>query len=91
MSKRSDAVIEDIIDAKATPEVIEAALKSLQRNFSERTYYAAVNFLGVATIILVGGAVASLLLVKPTSEAFWTAVGAGLGALAGIFTAKSGE
>lgn len=91
MSKRKEAVIDDLRAAGANASGIEAARKSLDKHFTEKTYLLAVKYLGVATIILIVGAVASLLLKIPTSEALWTAVGAGLGGLAGIFTAKSGE
>ena len=46
--------------------------------------------LGIATILLILGALGSSLLGKPTSDALWDSVGAGRGALAGIFTRKSG-
>jgi hypothetical protein len=89
MSTRKEHVLADLRAAGATHAVIEQAIDSLNANYPPKTYTVAVWFLGSATIILIAGAVASVLLGKETSDALWTAVGAGLGGLAGIFTGKS--
>jgi len=89
MSTRKDNVLADLAKAGATEAMIEKARESLNANYPPKTYTVAVWFLGSATIILIVGAVASVLLGKEASDALWTAVGAGLGGLAGIFTGKS--
>lgn len=60
---------------------------AIAENFPPRTYIVAVWFLGGITVILVLGALYYLSAGQST-EAIWVAVGAGIGALAGIFSAK---
>ncbi len=88
MSKQQDAVLRDLDAAGATTEVIETARASLGKNFPEKVYSLAVVYLGIATILLVLGAVVLLWLGKEAPDGLWVAVGAGIGALAGIFTGR---
>jgi hypothetical protein len=90
MGRRTDAVVEDLKAVTADGVVIKTVQESLKRNFPPKVYIHAVWFLGLATLVLVTGAVACLLKQKEMSEAMWTAIGAGIGALAGIFTAQNG-
>ena len=89
MSTLSEKVTADLRAAGASPDIVDAARTSIEQNVPKKTYTLAVKFLGWATLLLIAGAVASLLMNKAASEALWTAVGAGLGGLAGIFTGKS--
>ena len=85
----ADKVAADTQAAGGSPDIVEAVRTSIEENMPKKTYTLAVKFLGWATLLLIAGAVASLLMNKAASEALWTAVGAGLGGLAGIFTGKS--
>jgi hypothetical protein len=85
-----EAVKADLRAAGASPDIVNKVDETIQKNFPKKTYELAVWFLGIATIILILGAVASSMLGKATSDALWASVGAGIGALAGIFTGKSG-
>jgi len=89
MSTLSEKVTADLQAAGATPDLVKAARMSIEQNMPKITYTLAVKFLGWATLLLIAGAITSLLIHKSASEALWTAVGAGLGGLAGIFTGKS--
>jgi len=48
----------------------------------------AVIFLGLAALVLAAGAIALVALDKTAPEALWTALGAAIGGLAGIFMGK---
>lgn len=89
MDKQKESVINDLQSANAQADIIAVARESLERNFPKKVYTHAIWFLGSATIVLVVGAIVSVLRDQQASDAMWTAVGAGLGSLAGIFTAKS--
>jgi len=52
------------------------------------TYNKAVIFLGFATLIVALGGILLAALDKTPPDALWTALGAGIGGLAGIFTGK---
>ncbi len=78
MSKRQQAVLRDIEAAGATTDVIEKARVSLGKNFPAKVYNLAVVYLGLATILLVLGAVLLLWLGKEAPDG-----------LAGIFTGRS--
>ena len=54
----------------------------------EQVYIKAVNFLGYVTGVLVLGAVLLLCIKINVTEALWGAIGAGIGGLAGVVTAK---
>jgi hypothetical protein len=49
------------------------------------TLTSAVIFLGLATLVLAVGSMALVLNDKTVPEALWSALGAGIGGLAGIF------
>lgn len=89
MSTPNEKVVADLIAAGAAPDILKTAQESIDKNLPKKTYTLAVKFLGWATLLLIAGAIASLLLNK-SAAALWTAVGAGLGGLAGIFTGKNG-
>jgi hypothetical protein len=89
VSRLKEAVKADLRAAGAPQQVIDKAGESIEKNFPRKTYELAVWFLGIATLILILGAVGAMLLGKATSEALWVAIGTGIGALAGIFTGKS--
>ena len=91
MNARKEAVLAALRNVRATDEIVEEARRALELNFPEQTYNVAVWSLGVATNILIVGAVLSLLLERGSSDAVWTAVGAGVGGLAGVFAANSGR
>ena len=67
---------------------VAIATKVLSDNLPSRVYLVAVWFIGIITGVLVVGAL--FLMAKNTAnmEPVWVAVGAGLGALAGIFSSK---
>ncbi len=88
MEKRAN-VLADVTKAGATEDVIKATDESLKKNFPGQAYELAVWFLGIATIVLIVGAVLESLFAKTTSDAMWAVAGAGIGGLAGIFTGKS--
>ena len=90
MATLREAVKADLKAVGASTDIVDKVDESIQKNFPKKTYELAVWFLGIATIILILGAVGSSMLGKPTSDALWATVGAGIGALAGIFTGKSG-
>lgn len=85
-----EAVIANLKTKGFGPDDIKKVEKALEESIPKKTYEVAVWFLGISTLILIIGAVVTLLLGKTTSDALWTCVGAGLGALAGIFTGKRG-
>lgn len=59
----------------------------LQAQPRPRVYIWAVVFLGAATYVLALGAI----VLRATPDALWTAVGAGLGGLTGIFMGHQGD
>ena len=63
-------------------------ITQVARDISEKTYNLAVVFLGVVTLLLAAGSLAALFTNTKMPEALWTLVGAGIGGLAGVFTAK---
>ena len=89
MSKQQEAVLRDLEAAGATTDVIATARVSLGKKFPEKVYNLAVVYLGLATILLVLGAVVLLWLGKAAPDGLWVALGAGIGGLAGIFTSRS--
>ena len=86
--KLKEAVKEDLTAAGVAPDAIAKAVAAIEKNFPTKTYLLAVWFLGIVTMVLVVGGVASSLLGKTAPDALWVALGAGIGALAGIFTGK---
>lgn len=67
-----------------TREKIINAVKTVP----EKTYDKAVIFLGFATLIVALGGILLAAIGKTVPDALWTALGAGIGGLAGIFTGK---
>ena len=78
-----DALKREGYDA-ADVEKIRRAVRSV----SEETYNKAVVFLGLTTLFLAAGCIVLLAKEVPLPEAYWTVLGAAIGGLAGIFTAK---
>jgi hypothetical protein len=69
---------------EAQVQRVAALLRATPR---PKVYLWAVVFLGAATYVLALGAI----LLRATPDALWTAVGAGLGGLTGIFMGKQGD
>lgn len=82
---------EEIVSALQNDGFTEAQVQRvasiLQAAPRPRVYVWAVVFLGAATYVLALGAI----LLRATPDALWTAVGAGLGGLAGIFMGRGGD
>jgi hypothetical protein len=89
MSWRGEKVIKVLKDNNASDDIVQAVTVELAKTFPPQVYKTAVWFLGSVTTVLVLGAITLTILNKTPSEALWTAVGAGIGALAGIFTAQA--
>ena len=70
-----------------TKEKIINAIKSVPE-VPEPTYNKAVIFLGAATLIVALGGILLAAIDKEVPDALWTALGAGIGGLAVIFTGK---
>lgn len=62
----------------------KAKVEDVIKNLPDKTYNAAVIFLGIATVSMVIGAVV-LAAIDKSVDALWGALGAGIGGLAGIF------
>ena len=62
---------------------------ALAEHLPSRTYLIAVWFLGFVTVILAVGSLYLLTRGPVASEALWTALGTGIGGLAGVFSARS--
>ncbi len=89
MSKRRiNSMLEQLEKNGSTPEQITAFQKAYYDNMPEEVYIKAVNFLGYVTGVLVLGAVLLLCIKINVTEALWGAIGAGIGGLAGVVTAK---
>ena len=69
------------------PQTKEKILNAF-KGVPEPTYNKAVIFLGAATLIVAVGGILLAALNKTVPDALWTALGAGIGGLAGIFTGK---
>jgi len=67
-----------------TEAQVQRITSRLQPRPRQRVYIWAVVFLGAATYVLALGAI----LLRATPDALWTAVGAGLGGLTGIFMGR---
>lgn len=85
--KLIDKVTEAMRAANFTDEQVATVVTTIAENIPPKTYIIAVWFLGGITALLSLGA---LILLKSESDlqGLWAALGAGIGALAGIFTAK---
>jgi hypothetical protein len=69
------------------PQTKEKILNAI-KGVPEPTYSKAVIFLGAATLIVAVGGILLAAIDKTVPDALWTALGAGIGGLAGIFTGK---
>ena len=85
MSQLARAVAQDLRNQKLDPDVVATVTKAIDENIPKRAYEVAIWFLGISAFVLVSGAVLALFKDKNVSEAYWVAVGAALGALAGLF------
>lgn len=90
MSSLVAQIRDDLSKAGLDQHAVNTATKIMEERLPPKTYTAAVWFLGIITIILAGGAIASVVLKTGGAEGLWGAVGAGVGALAGIFGTKTG-
>jgi hypothetical protein len=78
---RIEKVIASLADEGLSEAQLERVASILSANSPRRAYVWAVVFLGAATYVLSLGAI----LLRAAPDALWTAVGAGLGGLTGIF------
>ena len=83
--KKLDANLE--IQGFNDPQTREKILNTI-KTVPEKTYDKAVIFLGFATLIVAVGGILLAAIDKTAPDALWTALGAGIGGLAGIFTGK---
>ena len=86
--KRINKMLEQLEKNGSTPEQLTSFQKAYYDNMPEEVYIKAVNFLGYVTGVLVLGAVLLLGFNITVNEALWGAIGAGIGGLAGVVTAK---
>ena len=70
------------------PQTREKIINSI-KTMPEKTYDKAVIFLGFATLIVAVGGILLAAIGGTVPDALWTALGAGIGGLAGIFTGKN--
>ena len=81
--------IREALVAEGLPqEKIDAALARFLQEVKPETVHLAVVFLGAATLILAAGSVYLAACGKTVPEALWTALGACVGGLAGIYIGK---
>lgn len=81
--------IREALVAEGLPqEKVDAALVRFLQDIKPETIHLAVVFLGLATLILTAGSVYLAACGKTVPEALWTALGAGIGGLAGIYMGK---
>jgi len=83
--KKLDANLE--VQGFNDPQTREKIINTI-KTVPEKTYDKAVIFLGFATLIVALGGILLASLDKTVPDALWTALGAGIGGLAGIFTGK---
>lgn len=83
--KKLDANLE--IQGFNDPQTREKILNTI-KTVPENTYDKAVIFLGAATLVVAVGGILLAAIGKTVPDALWTALGAGIGGLAGIFTGK---
>lgn len=76
-----DEIVDRLENDGFTETQVHRVTSILRSSHRPRTYVWAVVFLGAATYVLALGAI----LLRATPDALWTAVGAGLGGLTGIF------
>ena len=86
LMKRLEKNIEGILLASGIPEnQTKEIMERISSTIPPRVYMYAVSFLGAVTVILAIGSIV-LASLDGAPEALWTALGAGLGGLAGIFS-----
>jgi ferric-dicitrate binding protein FerR (iron transport regulator) len=78
---RIEKIVASLADEGLSEAQLERVASILSANSPRRAYVWAVVFLGAATYVLSLGAI----LLRAAPDALWTAVGAGLGGLTGIF------
>jgi len=83
-----DKLEQNLIGAQLTPEQTEKVKAAVAASLPEKTYNMAVIFLGIATVLLVLGSIL-LAWVSVVPDSLWGPLGAGIGALAGVFVGKS--
>lgn len=81
---QTEEVLASLEDEGLTEAQIERIAHILRATPRPRVYIWAVIFLGAATYVLALGAI----VLRATPDAMWTAVGAGLGGLTGIFMGR---
>ncbi len=69
-------------------EQVAAVKDSIQSNLPAKTYNTAVLFLGLITIVSAIGSILLPAIGASVPEALWSALGAGIGGLAGIFMSR---
>lgn len=82
-----DKVSEQLQAQKFTTDQLAAIEKAVRDNLPAQVYVIAVWFIGAITLLSALGAL-FLLPDGNEAESVWVAVGAGLGALAGIFSSR---
>jgi hypothetical protein len=83
-----EKVGEDLHAQGIAADTIQKVKSTIIANIPPQTLDKAVLFLGLATIVLAGGSIILAGLGKSVPEALWSALGAGIGGLAGIFMGK---
>jgi len=82
-----ESIMTSLQEDGLTDAQVQRIASRLQSRPRRRIYIWAVVFLGAATYVLALGAV----LLRATPDALWTAVGAGLGGLTGIFMGRGDD
>ena len=82
-----ETIVASLQDDGFTETQVRRVTHIIEAHPRPRVYIWAVVFLGAATYVLALGAI----LLRATPDALWTAVGAGLGGLTGIFMGRGGD
>ncbi len=85
---RVEKVADDLAGQGVDADTIAKVRSTITANMPPETIDKAVVFLGLTTIVLALGGIFLPGLGKAVPEALWTALGAGIGGLAGIFMGK---
>ena len=81
--------VEKTLQAKnINPATIEEVKSAIIEHMTPKSIENAVLFLGLATVSLAFGSIVLAGLDKTVPEALWSALGAGIGGLAGIFMGR---
>lgn len=84
MMKQIEQIVASLEDEGLTETQAQRVASILADSRPQRGYVWAVVFLGAATYVLALGAI----LLRAAPDALWTAVGAGMGGLTGIFMGR---